>query len=279
MLIEQRLTGLKHSAVYRLRVVALGADDIASPASDIAQLITPDSDDYTPPGPSSADSVFSIECGGDVVVGDRLLWTEDVPVDTETDTTRRLRQLAGTSGSASVREGILHCVRRCIGPPPHLDRGCYVVKLLVCLRSRDSHSSCAPAPMEFTVQTVHGHLLPLRGGAGHPDRPVQLSAAPSFQQPQRFGGHTQVCMASAASHSTPHTHGLRRSHVGVVCSVTVHDLDGDNMSVSTMAPDGRRGSRSVSVMMTVLWSTVSKARHSTYITAQPCLAHQPSPVI
>lgn len=74
--------GLSPSAVYRVRVRAIGPEGGASssPSPETA-LVTPEPSDWKFPGPNRAADEFVIDSESDSVLGDAILFTEQVPLD------------------------------------------------------------------------------------------------------------------------------------------------------------------------------------------------------
>ena len=78
------LTGLLPGVMYRVRVVALNADGAASAPSSVVGFTTPDAKAYLPLGKGNAHVTFTVSVGDDLVLGDTVLWTEQVLLDVDT---------------------------------------------------------------------------------------------------------------------------------------------------------------------------------------------------
>lgn len=80
------LSNLLPGASYRVRVIALNADGLPSAPSPMVGFSTPDAASYMPLSRGNAHVTFTISTGEDVVLGDTVLWTEEVFLDTKTRT-------------------------------------------------------------------------------------------------------------------------------------------------------------------------------------------------
>ena len=66
------------NCVYQARVIALNEAGVASEPSPVTQFVTPEPHTYVHPAPSNALKMFLVQCGDDYVLGDTILFTEDV---------------------------------------------------------------------------------------------------------------------------------------------------------------------------------------------------------
>eukprot|EP00753_Platysulcus_tardus_P015827 PLAT5301.1.p1 GENE.PLAT5301.1~~PLAT5301.1.p1 ORF type:complete len:1695 (-),score=549.45 PLAT5301.1:82-5166(-) len=72
------VAGLVPNTVYRFRLRAFNRDFLASDSSFVTQVNTMEEDLYEPLKKSNAHKFFDIECFGDVLIGDTLLFTEQL---------------------------------------------------------------------------------------------------------------------------------------------------------------------------------------------------------